>query len=200
LNAQIHLLHPARKRIKPDTGGEPMTLAAKDVVYLSVIVLLALIIATMVDRFILSGSVQELEDKRQAIVLEAGERALVLREMRGFVSGLQQLIDALARGNMPDVAKAGRSLGSQIDAQGALVGKLPLEFKSMARSTHNGFAMIAMDAEWTPLPKRILGQVAAVLQNCVACHDTYRILVATTASPLSAGAMIGAESASYREQ
>ena len=65
-----------------------MTGAAKNGVYLAAIVVLLLIIATMAYKFIVVGSTQKAEDGRIEILLEPGERDLMLKEMRAFVESL----------------------------------------------------------------------------------------------------------------
>ena len=105
----------------------------------------------------------------------------MLREMREFVVGLQRIDDALSREDMHGVAKASRTLGTSRahEVPAAMMGKLPLEFKALALSVHADFDTIAMDAEWTGLPKRTLGQLSDVLQKCTACHESYRLADAT---------------------
>jgi hypothetical protein len=154
-----------------------MTDAARQRIYLGIIAALLLVIAAMAYKFIIAGSTQTAADGRPAIILEPGERALVLREMREFVAGLQRIDDALSRGDMQDVAKASRALGASKthDVPTAMMGKLPLEFKAIALSVHSDFDTIAMDAEWTGLPKRTLGQLSDVLKKCTACHESYRL-------------------------
>lgn len=80
-------------------------------VYQTVIVVLLLIIAAMVYKFIVAGSTERLDDRRVAIVLEPVERVLMLSEMRAFVDGLQLITDALSREDMHSVAKAAREMG-----------------------------------------------------------------------------------------
>jgi hypothetical protein len=154
-----------------------MTDAARSRIYLATIGVLVVVIAAMAYKFIVAGSTQEGEDGRAAIVLEPGERALVLREMRGFVAGLQSIADALSREDMRAVAQASRSMGSARahDAPAAMVGKLPLEFKTLAFATHRAFDTIAADAEGNGTPRHALAQLAEALQNCVACHASYQI-------------------------
>jgi hypothetical protein len=155
--------------------------AARDRIYLAIIAALLLVIAAMAYKFIIAGSTKTAADGRPAIILEPGERALVLREMREFVAGLQRIDDALSRDDMQGVAKASRALGATKthDVPTAMMGKLPIEFKALALSVHSGFDTIAMDAEWTGLPKRTLGQLSDVLQKCTACHESYRLTDAT---------------------
>jgi len=158
-----------------------MTDAAKSRIYLTTIAILLLVIPTMAYKFIVAGSTQKGEDGRVAVILEPGERALVLREMRGFVSGLQLVADALARDDMQGVANASREMaGARAhDVPLALMGKLPLEFKILALGTHHEFDIIATDAEANGTPKHALAQLADVLQKCVACHASYQVMGAT---------------------
>ena len=159
-----------------------MTDAARSRIYPSVIVVLLLIIAAMAYKFIVAGSTEKTEDGRVAILLEPGERALILREMRAFVAGLQLMSDALSRDDMKGVAKVARGMGAARahDVPLAMMGKLPLEFKTLAFSVHGGFDTIAIDAETIGMPKHTLGQLSDVLQKCVACHSSYQVKAATT--------------------
>ncbi|HMN75207.1 MAG TPA: hypothetical protein PKC97_04020 [Burkholderiaceae bacterium] len=145
-------------------------------VQLAIIAVLAVAIAAMAYKFIVAGSVEPSADGRTAIVLEAGERDFVLAEMRGFVSGLQQITAALARDDMKAVAAAARRLGmgAAHSAPVALVGKLPLAFKTLAFSVHRDFDAIALDADSLGDAKHSLGQLADTLGKCAACHSDYR--------------------------
>jgi len=144
---------------------------------LAIIVVLLLVIAAMAYKFIVAGSVEKAADGRVAIVLEPGERAFVLAEMRSFVAGLQQLTAALAKDDMKSAAAAARTMGMAAahSAPAPMVGKLPLEFKTLGFSVHREFDTIAMDAESLGDPKHTLTQLAGTLQKCVACHGTYQI-------------------------
>ncbi len=154
-----------------------MNQAAKSRIYLATIAVLSLVIVAMGYKFIVAGSTQMGDDGRVVIILEPGERALMLREMREFVAGLQLIADALSRKDMPAVAKASRNLGSARahDVPAAMMGKLPLEFKTLAFGTHRAFDDIAADAEANGTQERVLAQLADVLQKCVACHAGYQV-------------------------
>src|SRR5512141_1491943 len=154
-----------------------MTHAMRERIYLAMIAFLLLVLAAMAYKFIIAGSTTTAADGRQAVILEPGERVLILREMREFVAGLQRIDDALARGDMQAVAQTSRALGASKthDVPGAIMGKLPLEFKALALSVHSDFDTIAMDAEWTGLPTRSLGQLSDTLKKCTACHERYRL-------------------------
>lgn len=154
--------HPTRQRLQ-----------------LGLIVVLLLVIAAMAYKFIVVGSVEAAADGRTAIVLEPAERAFVLREMRGFVGGLQQLTAALARDDMKAVAAAASGMGLHAAhaAPLALVAKLPLEFKTLGFGVHRAFDTLAADAASRGDPRHTLGQLASTLEKCVACHDGYEFKV-----------------------
>jgi hypothetical protein len=111
-----------------------MTDGAKSRIYLATIAVLLLVILAMAYKFIVAGSTQKVEDGRVAVILEPGERALMLREMREFVAGLQLVADALSRDDMPGVAKASRGMGS---ARAHDVPDLdPIAMKSVVTANH----------------------------------------------------------------
>lgn len=146
---------------------------------LTIIAVLLIVIAAMAYKFIIAGSVEKAADGRVAIVLEPGERAFVLTEMRAFVAGLQQMAAALARDDMKATAAAAHQMGMAAahSAPAAMVGKLPLEFKTLGFATHRDFDAIALDAQSLGDPKHTLAQLATTLQKCVACHNTYQFKV-----------------------
>jgi len=144
---------------------------------LAIIAALLVVIAAMAYKFIVAGSVEKAQDGRLAIVLEPAERAFVLGEMRGFVAGLQQLTAALARDDMKAAAAAARGMGmgAAHAAPAPMVGKLPLEFKTLGFGVHREFDTIALDAESLGDPTHTLTQLAGTLGKCVACHSAYQI-------------------------
>ncbi len=155
--------------------------AAKSRIYPGTIAVLLIIIGAMTYKFVVVGSTEKAEDGRAVIILEPGERAIILREMRAFVSGLQLVTDALSRDDMHGVAEASRAMGftRAHDVPVSILGKLPLEFKTLAFSVHREFDTIATDAEVPGTPKHTLGQISRVLQKCVACHSSYQLKIAT---------------------
>jgi hypothetical protein len=157
--------------------GEGMSAGIRSWIYPAIIVLLLLVIGAMTYAFIVAGSTQRTAEGRIAVLVEPGERALVLREMRAFIDGLQAMADALSREDMKGVAKAAREMGTARahDVPLSLMGKLPLEFKSLAFAVHRGFDAIAVDAEGGGAARHALAQLSAVLQKCSACHATYEI-------------------------
>ncbi|HMO44779.1 MAG TPA: hypothetical protein PKB14_01965 [Rubrivivax sp.] len=158
-----------------------MTERSRQRMLLAIIAVLLLAIAALAYKFIVAGSVEKAADGRTAILLESGERAFVLGEMRGFVAGLQQLTAALAQDDMQAAAAAARTMGmgAAHSAPAPMVAKLPLEFKTLGFGVHRDFDAIALDAESLGDPKHTLTQLAGTLQKCVACHSAYQIKVAS---------------------
>ena len=146
-------------------------------VYIATTAALVLIIAAMAWKFIIAGSTERAEDGRLAVLVTSQERALILSEMREFVSGLRAITDALAREDMKAVAAVAHSMGiaKTKGDPGALMGKLPLEFKTLGLGVHRDFDTMALDAELVGRPKHTLGQLAATLQKCVACHASFQL-------------------------
>lgn len=118
-------------------------------------------------------------DQRADIRLAAEQREVVLTEMRGFLSAVQQITDALARQDMKAVAVAARSVGSAAthDMPASLKQALPLEFKQLGFSVHHDFDQLAMDAESIGDVRHSMTQMSGILQKCVACHATYQLNV-----------------------
>ena len=140
------------------------------------VVVLGISTSFMAYKFILSGDAEESADGRLAIQLTPDERDLVLEEMRTFLDSVQKITQGVANEDFDAAAKAARKVGraAQRDMPGTLVGKLPLEFKKLGFGTHAKFTQLALDAEQLGDGEHTLGQLATLLQNCVACHETYK--------------------------
>ena len=117
-------------------------------------------------------------DTRLGIVTRPNERAHILNNMRTYLSGLQQMADALARDDMKAAAQAARSMGSinLYEVRLAFPSKPAVEFRELAFSLQREFDRIAKDAEDRKDPRQTLGQVAGIMQKCVQCHATYRLM------------------------
>jgi mono/diheme cytochrome c family protein len=139
----------------------------------------------MAYKFILSGDVEQTTDGRLAIQLTASERDLVLSEMRTFLDSVQQITQGVANNDFDAVAKAATRAGrtAQKEMPGTLVGKLPLEFKKMGFDTHSKFSQLALDAEQMGDSGQTLEQLGTLLQNCVACHATFKFETAQISHP-----------------
>ena len=154
-----------------------MTAVGRQRALLALVAVLLVVIAGLAWKFIVAGSTLPGDDGRTIVLLAPGERALMLREMRGFVDGVQRIADGLARDDRQALAAASRELGTvkAHDVPAAMLGKLPLDFKKLAFGVHGGFDAIAQDAEAGRPAQYTLRQLADVMRNCTACHERYRL-------------------------
>jgi hypothetical protein len=118
-------------------------------------------------------------DTRSVIQLSPQHRALVLTEMRQFLSGLQQIMDALSRDDMETVAREARTLGTSMSHHmpSDLKQALPQQFRKMGHAVHSSFDQIALDAESLGDTQHAQSQLGDTLSRCVSCHSTYQIQV-----------------------
>ena len=135
----------------------------------------------MAYKFILSGDAVKSSDGRLAVQLTVDERDLVLGEMRTFLESVQQITQGVARNDFTAAGEAARKVGraAQQGMPGTLVGKLPLEFKKLGFDTHAKFTQLALDAEQMADAEHTMGQLGELLENCTACHATFKFEVGT---------------------
>ena len=133
--------------------------------------------AILAYKFIIAGSTEESPDGRTAILLEPAERALVLAEMRGFVEAVRDITGALAKDDAPGAAAAAARVGmhSTHEVPATILGKLPLEFKTLGFSVHDAFDRLGMDAKDLRDTKHSLEQLSAILARCAGCHASYQL-------------------------
>jgi len=116
-------------------------------------------------------------DGRSAIVLQPGERDLVLSEMRGLLVATQQILEGANQGDMQRISKAAHAAGmaGAADVNPALMAKLPIEFKQLGMSVHQEMDDIAKAAEGGKSSAVILQMASDALNKCVACHAAWQI-------------------------
>jgi hypothetical protein len=140
---------------------------------------LVLISGGLIYKFIVAGSTAPSTDGRTAIIMSDAERDLVLSEMRAFLVSVQQVTRGVAENDMGRVSEYARKVGraAQADVPASLMAKLPLGFKTMGLDTHQAFDQLALDAESLGDSGQVLSSLNELMNNCVACHATYRIEV-----------------------
>jgi hypothetical protein len=116
---------------------------------------------------------------RTPIQMTLEEREFVLAEMRLFLESTQNIVNGIVASNMGLVAKNARKSGraAQAGMPKSLSGKLPPSFKQLGSDTHRKFDELALDAEQLGDGEHALSQLGIVLNNCVSCHSTFRIVV-----------------------
>lgn len=116
-------------------------------------------------------------DGRSSVQLAPAERDLVLADMRGMLRSVQGIAQALAQGDSGNAAEAARASGMAAMSRvpPMMMAKLPMDFKQMGSSVHQGFDRLAADAEAGAPPARLTEALGAQLGICVACHEAYRL-------------------------
>ena len=79
---------------------------------LTVIILLLMIIAGGVYKFLLPADASNSSDTRELIQLTAAEKDIVLAEMRIFLTSTQQIIKGISEGDMELVARQAKKSGN----------------------------------------------------------------------------------------
>src|SRR3989338_10622029 len=126
--------------------------------------------------FFIRGNTTAGTDNRTAVVLEAGERELILSEMRGLLASTQGILEGANQGDLQRIGKAARSAGmaSAADVNPVLMAKLPMEFKQLGLSVHHEMDEIAKAAEDGKPAPELLKMASNTLTKCVACHAAWQ--------------------------
>jgi hypothetical protein len=113
---------------------------------------------------------------RTPIALSAKERESIRAGMRVYLECLEGIIIALSANRMGDVARNAKRAGTDMiqGVSAADAVRLPPEFLLLALDTHLKFDAMAQEASQHGSKKAVLQQLGAVLDNCNACHATYR--------------------------
>jgi hypothetical protein len=127
--------------------------------------------------FFIRGNTAAGTDGRTAVVLQAGERDLILSEMRGLLSATQQILEGANQGDMQRIAKAASAAGmaGAADVNPALMAKLPIEFKALGMNVHHDMDDIARAAQSGTTAPEILKMASNTLTKCVACHSAWQL-------------------------
>lgn len=134
--------------------------------------------------FMVRGDVIASSDGRKAIRLTAGERDLVLVEMRAFLESVKGIVTAVNDGDMGKVAASARAVGNGAaqEVPVSLMAKLPLEFKTLGLATHSAFDDLVVEAEGAGDGKVVMTKLAKLMDNCTTCHAGYRLDVDSAAA------------------
>lgn len=116
-------------------------------------------------------------DKREVLVLTPMQREHVLSEMRALLSGVQNILGALAENDMKAVADIARPLGRSMagKAEDHLKGVLPKHFMQLGMDVHHDFDSIAALAVSGADGKAVLRELSRSMKKCQACHANYQI-------------------------
>ncbi len=126
-----------------------------------------------------AASIASDPDVRIAVVLPVQGRHLILAEMRGMLTSVQQYVDAAARRDTAGMRAAAQASGMAAarDLDPAMQQRLPAEFLRLGMSTHAAWDSLAADVSRGLPTGQTLGRLGTIMGNCVACHAQYRINV-----------------------
>jgi len=146
----------------------------------SLVIVLLVIVALFAYKFTV-GNVQPSDDGRLAVLLSKDERNTLLIEMRDWLQNTQSILAAASEKDIDTVIRIAKAsgMGAEADVPGSLFRKLPVEMKALGFDTRRKFDDIAADAEKFKDSNRIVSKLSAAMNNCVACHATYRFVEAS---------------------
>lgn len=127
--------------------------------------------------FFVKGADGGLLDGRRVIRLDVNERNLVLGEMRLMLKAVNGVIDGLAKSDQGVAAQAAGSAGMAmaVDLDPVLMGKLPLDFKTLGLGTHALFDDLAKQIQAGAPPEQVLRGLTQITSRCVACHEANQL-------------------------
>ncbi len=141
------------------------------------VAILSIMVAAFSYKFTV-GEVQPSDDGRLAVQLSNDERNALLLEMRTWRQNSQAMLAAVSSQDFATVATIAKSSGMAAEAgtPGSLFRKIPLEMKKIGFDTRQKFDEIAIDAEKLKNSQHTIKQISTAMNNCVACHATYRFV------------------------
>lgn len=147
-------------------------------IYKALFALSLLIITGLIYKFFIKGDdVKKIKDGRYEIKMSTENREFVMAEMRLFLESIKTINEGIAENNPEKIASIGKQSGvCKVEAvPKGLIKSLPLEFKNMGMQTHDYFDKIATIAKENYSQKGIQKELNSLMNNCVACHRTYKI-------------------------
>ena len=138
--------------------------------------ILAVLLGAMTWKFIIAGQTVRADDGRTVVLLTADERNKVLGEMRGLLETVQGIAQAAADGDLAEAERLARASGmAAAKGEGAIIRKLPLDFKTLGLGTHQAFDDLADFIAGTDDPLAVVGELGSLMGNCTGCHASYRL-------------------------
>jgi hypothetical protein len=143
----------------------------------ALVVVLSIVVALLGYKFTV-GEVEPSDDGRMAVKLSKDERNALLLEMRTWLQSSQAILAAAAANDFAAVSKTATISGmaAEADTPGSLFRKIPVEMKALGFDTRRKFDEIAADAGKLKDSQHTLNQLSVAMNNCIACHATYRFV------------------------
>jgi len=115
------------------------------------------------------------EDDREAIFVSREQRDLVLEDMRNFLVAVQDIVLAMADGDMATVSEVARAMGPGKGRGMGMGMDVPMEFRQMGRGTHVAFVELAQAADMGA--EGVIADLGTLMSNCTGCHVTYKFVI-----------------------
>ena len=117
------------------------------------------------------------DDNRTLVKYAPDLRELVMTEMRDYLVVMSEIQQGIAENNPEKIYTAAEREGQiAIDDTPVRLLKLsPLACKTMGFQGHHLFQAIADSAKTNYNPKTTIRQMAELTNNCIACHNTYKV-------------------------
>jgi cytochrome c556 len=138
-------------------------------------------LTAMIAAAILLATPSLAQDAREPAVRTEAERAFILAQMRLFLQSTQAIATALATDDLKIVAAQASARGRK----GTPLSEIPPGMKAketpawtaMMGGARAGFDDMAGAAQADAPPAKLMGMLGETMRNCVACHQTYRLVV-----------------------
>ncbi len=120
------------------------------------------------------------DDPRIAVSMTGEDRAYVLGQMRLFLANIQRITAALASNDLALASKVAAIAGAKNNENdpsrpATLRARQPAAWNQYIGQVRKGFDELSSTATTASVPES-LSKLSAVTQNCVACHQTFRII------------------------
>lgn len=159
-----------------------LTLAAAGLATLALAVRAQAPMHDMKDMGDMTGTETTVADARQLVKFPEPMRLHTISNMRDHLLSLQEIDEALARNDFDKAASvAEQRLGmSSLEAHGAahLAPYMPQGMQDIGTQMHRAASRFAVEAQNASVSNDVRPALAAlgtVMQQCVACHATYRL-------------------------
>ncbi len=138
-------------------------------------------LTAMIAAAILLATPSLAQDSREPAVRTDAERDFILGQMRLFLGSTQAIATALATDDVKTVAAEATARGRK----GTPLSEIPPGMKAketpawtaMMGGARAGFDEMAGAAQAGAPPTKLIGMLGETMRNCVACHQTYRLVV-----------------------
>ncbi len=120
---------------------------------------------------------QQGPDNRQVIALPAAQRDMLLNEMRGFLTGMQSIMEAASKMDVPRIRSVAQAEGTASIAgrDSAFQAQLPDDFRKREAETRSQFDALAEAVRGFTARDTTLAYLSRISQGCVSCHARYRL-------------------------